>query len=137
VRFERWLALLALVLLAFSLVLPAVRGSGFPVQTGLDVLRQGAGLWRNGVLSWYANPALVVGVVLVLAGFGRSALAVTALALLLALSSFGAAGALEQAGRSVPPFNFAAGFYVWILAMVVGVAAAAIQIYKVLPRRRA
>jgi hypothetical protein len=136
VRVERWLAALALALLAVSLVLPAVRGSGFPAQTGLDILRQGAGLWRDGVVSWYANPALVAGALLVLAGFARSALTVTAMALLLALSSFRAADTLEQAGRSVPPFEFAAGFYVWIAAMIVGVAAAGIQIYKVLPRRQ-
>lgn len=97
-----------------SLALPAIEGPGFPAQTGLDVLRQGAGAFRDGVVAWYANPLLWLALVLGWLGHKRLGLACAALGLVLALSSFSAGLAAESAGRSVPAFSFAPGFYVWL-----------------------
>lgn len=119
----------ALALLALSLALPAVEGPGFPSQSGLDILRQGAGAWRDGIVAWYANPMLGAAVVIgIVAGQrrlpGLVALALAAIGLLLALSSFTAGPAAASAGRRVPEFHFAFGFYVWLLAFPTGVLAA-------------
>jgi hypothetical protein len=37
----------------------------------------------------------------------------------------------ERAGRSVPEFDYASGFYVWLAALVLMVASALYGIYKV------
>jgi len=125
VRLARGLALASLVLALISLALPAIEGSGFPTQSGMDVLRQGASAWRNGVVAWYANPALVVAVGLCLIGWYRMSLGIALLALALAVSSFSAAPVAESFGRSVPAFGFGIGFYVWLAAFVLAVVAAA------------
>jgi hypothetical protein len=108
----------AAALYVASLWLPAIEGSGFPAQTGLDVLRQGASAWSDGVVAWYANPLLWLALVLGWLGRRRLGLACATLGLALALSSFSAGFVAEQAGQSVPPFSFAAGFYVWLGAFV-------------------
>ena len=124
----RWLWAGALALAAVSLAMPAVQGPGFPTQSGLDILRQGASAWRDGIVAWYANPLLSAAAVIGWVGAGQrvpalAALALALLGLLLALSSFTAGAAAESAGRRVPEFAFAFGFYVWLLAFVVGVLA--------------
>lgn len=108
----------AAVLYVASLWLPAIEGPGFPAQSGLDVLRQGASAWREFVFAWYANPALWLALVLGWVPLRRTALACAALGFALALSSFSAGLAAELAGRSVPSFGFAVGFYVWLGAFV-------------------
>lgn len=133
---ERGLVLGAALLYAVSLALPAIEGQGFPEQTGLDVLRQGAGAWRSGILAWYANPAFWVSVVLLWSAHWRLGLATSLAGLLLALSSFAAAVTAERAGRSVPDYAFAAGFYVWLAAFAIVVLAAVSGIYKVSQRNR-
>ncbi len=108
----------AAALYVASLWLPAIEGSGFPAQTGLDVLRQGASAFRDGVVAWYANHCLWLALVLGWFGARRTALACALLGLALALSSVSAGRAAESAGRSVPPFSYGAGFYVWLGAFV-------------------
>jgi hypothetical protein len=108
----------AAVLYVASLWLPAIEGPGFPAQSGLDVLRQGATAWRELVFAWYANPALWLALVLGWIARRRAALACAALGLALALSSLTAGFAAELAGRSVPAFGFGVGFYVWLGAFV-------------------
>ena len=117
----------AVVLYLASLWLPAVQGPGIPTQTGLDMFRQGASdmlrqdagaAWRDGVVAWFANPALWLALVLAWLKSRRAALAFAALSLVLALSSFSAAFVAASTGRSVPEFGFAAGFYVWLAAIV-------------------
>jgi len=127
----RWLILAGLVLFTASLLLPAVDGAGFPAQSGLDMLQRGAGAWRDQVYAWYANPALGVSLLACWFSRFRTALVMAALAMLLALSSFTAATMAENAGRSVPEFSFAIGFYVWLGAILFAVLAAASGIYKV------
>ena len=113
-RVRRGWLLAAAVLYVASLWLPAIQGPGFPVQTGLDVLRQGAPAWRDLIVAWYANPALWLALVLGWIPLRRAAFASAALGLALALSSFSAGFAAELAGRSVPAFGFGVGFYVWL-----------------------
>lgn len=117
-RVRRGWLLGAALLYVTSLGLPAIQGPGFPAQTGLDVLRQGAPAWRELVVAWYANPALWLALVLGWVPLRRAALVCAALGLALALSSFSAGLAAELAGRSVPAFGFGAGFYVWLGAFV-------------------
>ena len=128
---ERWLLLAAIALFGLSLPLPAIEGAAFPAQSGFDVLRQGAGAWRDGVLAWYANPAF--GLALLLCRFDRfrTALGFALLALLLGVSSFAAGAMATSFGRSVPPFSFGIGFYVWLGAICLAVVAALAGIYKV------
>lgn len=128
---DRWLILLGAALYAVSLFLPAIEGSGFPAQSGMDVLRQGASAWRDGVVAWYANPVLGLALVLGWMRRYRLALAAASLGLLLALSSFTAEPIAESAGRSVPAFGFAVGFYLWLLAFGAALAAPLAGIYKV------
>lgn len=128
---QRWLILAAALLYVASLPMPAIQGSGFPTLSGLDVLWQGASGWRDGVIAWYANPALAAALVSAWAGRHRLSLAAAAVGLALALSSFSAGVVAESAGRSIPPFSFAAGFYVWLLAFVTAVLAGLSGIYKV------
>ncbi len=120
---DRWLILGAALLYASSLAMPAIEGAGFPALTGLDVLRQGAGAWRDGVVAWYANPLLIVALVAAWLRSYHFALAAALAGLLLALSSFSAEWAAESVGRNVPAFRFAAGFYAWVGAHVVAAAA--------------
>jgi hypothetical protein len=128
---ERWLVLLGLSLYVASLFLPAIVGSGFPALSGIDVLRQGASGWRDGVVAWYANPAFVLALVSCWIGRYRLALGAGAFGLVLALSSFTAGAVAESAGRSIPAFGFGAGFYLWLGAFVAAAAAPLAGIYKV------
>ena len=127
---ERWLAAAAVACLALSLSLPAIQGSGFPGLSGLDVLRQGAGAWRDGVIAWYANPVLIVALVATFLGRFRTGLGFGLVGSMLALSSFGAQSMATSAGRNVPAFSFAAGFYVWLAAFAIVLVATAVGIYK-------
>ena len=131
---ERWLVVVALLLFGLSLALPAITGSGFPSQTGMDVLKQGASGWRDGVLAWYANPVLGLALVLSWTGRSRAALGCGVLSLLLGLSSYFAGAIATGLGRNIPPFSFGAGFYVWLLALAVACLAAGTGIYKVSSR---
>jgi hypothetical protein len=127
---DRWLALGALLLFFAALPLPAIDGSGFPAFTGLDVLKQGAGAWHDGVVAWYANPVFLLALI---AGFFRRfrlALGLAIAGILLALSSFTAGTVAESTGRSVPAFGFAIGFYLWLFAFAVLLLASAVGIYK-------
>jgi hypothetical protein len=128
---DRWLVLLGALLFVVSLFMPAIEGSGFPTQSGSDVLRQGAAGWRDGVVAWYANPVLGLTLALTLMRRYRLALVAAALGLLLAFSSYAAAPVAESAGRSVPAFGFAVGFYLWLLAFAAAAAAPLVGIYKV------
>ena len=132
---ERWLIAGALLLFGLSLLLPAIEGSGFPAQSGLDVLGRGAGAWRDGVIAWYANPILAFALALAAAGRNRTALALGFAGLLLALSSFRAGESAVAAGSSVPPFSFGIGFYIWLGAFLLAMLAAGVGIYKVSSRR--
>lgn len=102
-----------------SLALPALGARGGPVLTGYEVLAQGFGAWRYGVLAWFANPALLAGVVAHIGGWARSALALFAAGLVLALSSYWSGEIAAAFGRSVPELFFASGFYCWLAAHVV------------------
>jgi hypothetical protein len=128
---DRWLVVVGIALWVGSLFLPAIEGSGFPTLSGLDVLWQGASGWRNGVLAWYANPVLGAAILACWIGRYRFALAAGTLGLALGLSSFTAGAIAENAGRSVPPFGFAIGFYVWLAAFLAALAGALAGIYKV------
>ena len=133
---SRWLGLAALALALLSLFLPAIEGPGFPSQRGMDILRRGASAWRDGVVAWYANPLLFGALIAVALARYRIGLGIGLVASVLALSSFTAAGVAASAGRAVPPFGFAIGFHVWLLAFVVADAAAALGIYKEWKSRR-
>jgi hypothetical protein len=100
------------------------------------MLEQGIGAWRDGVVAWYANPALAVAIALCWLGRHRAALAAASLGAGLALSSFWARAAAESAGQSVPAFSFEVGFYAWLTAFGVAVLAALAGIYKVSKFRR-
>ncbi len=113
----------ALYLLAFgcwfaSLWLPALSARGAPTFTGLDVLLQGWSAWRDGVLSWFANPCLMAAIAAGLCRKRRQAAAFGVLAALLGLSSLWAGSMAEIAGRSVPELFFLPGFYVWMAALL-------------------
>jgi hypothetical protein len=129
VGLTRGLVLAGTVLYVASLLLPAVDGPGFPAQSGRDMLAQGAGAWRDGVVAWYANPMLAIAIVLNWIGRCRLGLAAAVLALALALSSYSAAAVAGLAGRSVPAFSFGPGFYLWLAAMVVIAASAVAGMY--------
>lgn len=126
----RLLALAAAAAFIASLLLPAIAGSGFPTLDGMDVLRQGASGWRNGVVAWYANPLFVAAIVLTGLMRYRAAVTVASVGLLLAFSSFSAEMMAAITGRNVPPFGFQIGFYCWLLAFFLLTAACVWGIYK-------
>lgn len=128
---SRWLVLGAAAVYMLALALPAVQGSGFPSLSGIEVLRQGASAWRSGVLAWFANPMFGFALVLAWIGGYRAALGAALFGLLLGLSSFVAAPIAERAGRTVPEFSYATGFYVWLTAFLILAAGALAGIYKV------
>lgn len=132
----RWFAAGALFFFILSLWLPAIDGAGFPAFSGLDVLRQGASGWRDGVVAWYANPVLIVALLACWFRQFRFALIAAIAGTLLGLSSFTAEWAAETAGRSVPTFHFGIGFYLWLLAFGLVILAAVIGIYKESGRAR-
>ena len=134
-RFARRLVLASAGLWLISLALPAIDGPGFPALTGFDVLRQGAGAWRDGVVAWYANPALAGSLALTWLGRFRPGLAFAALSLALAVSSYWAGSAAESAGRSVPAFGYSIGFQVWLAAIAVALLAAGTGLYISIARR--
>jgi hypothetical protein len=94
------------------------------------MLQQGASGWRDGVVAWYANPAMWLTLLFVLIGRFRVAAVLATVGFVLALSSYSAATVAEAGGRSVPPFGFAIGFYLWLGAFVVVSAAAAFGIFR-------
>jgi hypothetical protein len=131
VSFERWLLIAAALLWGASLALPAVQVTRGPALSGYEMLEQGVGAWRDGVLAWYANPALIVALLLGWLRRYRPMLFLALSGLVLALSSFAAGTLAESAGRSVPPFAFTVGFYVWLAAFAAATLAGATGIYKV------
>jgi hypothetical protein len=116
---ERGGAAIALGLWGISLALPAVAITGGPVLRGGELLLRGWEVLDSGVYAWLANPVFLVAGALCFGGARRIARAIALLALVLAVSSFRAAAALERAGTAVPDFTFASGLYVWIAAFVV------------------
>jgi hypothetical protein len=131
VSVERAALIAATLLWGASLALPAVRVTGGPSLSGYEILEQGMSAWRDGVLAWYANPVLLAAVVFGWRRHFRWALVAALVGLALALSSFSASAFAESAGRSVPPFGFAAGFYVWLCAFAAAAVAGSAGIYKV------
>lgn len=134
-RLTRGLALASAGLWLISLALPAIDGPGFPALSGYDVLRQGAGAWRDGVVAWYANPALAASLALSWLGRFRPGLALAAMSLALAVSSYWAGSTAESAGLSVPAFGYSIGFHVWLLAIAVAPIAAGTGLYISVARR--
>jgi hypothetical protein len=132
---ERWLLVAAMLAWGVSLALPAVQVTRGPSLSGYDVLVQGAGAWRDGVVAWYANPALLGALVLGWVRAHRASLVVAVIGLALGLSSFSAGTVAASAGRSVPAFGFAAGFYLWLVAFGLVVLAGGVAIYKVSKHR--
>lgn len=130
-RSERWLVLVGLGLFALCLFLPSLRSPSFPTQSGLDLFHRGPGLWRDGIVAWYANPVLLLTLLLTWFGRYRAGAVSAATGLLLALSTLTGKAAIEASGRTVPDFSYAIGFYVWLLAFAVAVTAAGVGIYKV------
>lgn len=130
-RPERWLVLSGLGMFVLCLFLPSLTSPSFPVQSGLDLFHRGPELWRDGIIAWYANPALLLTLVLTWFGRYRAGLVTAGLALLLALSTLTGKAVIEASGRSVPEFSYGIGFYVWLLAFVAAAVAAGIGIYKV------
>lgn len=128
---ERAVAALAVALWIISLALPAVAISGGPAIRGSDLLLRGWEVLDSGVYAWLANPLFLVAAVLCIGGARRIARALVLLALVLAVTSFRAAAALERAGTVVPDFTFASGLYVWLAGFVVLLLAC--QAYRVLP----
>jgi hypothetical protein len=116
---ERGGAVLAIGLWGISLALPAVAITGGPVFRGGDLLLRAWEALDSGVYAWLANPLLFVAVALCVGRARQMAGVVALLALVLAVSSFRAAAALERAGTTVPDFTFASGLYVWLAAFVV------------------
>lgn len=133
---DRWLAIFGVLLFGLSLGLPAIEGAGFPTLSGMDVLQQGASGWRDGVVAWYANPTLLVALSACWIRRFRFALGAALVGLLLALSSFSAGTMAESAGRSVPAYHLAIGFYLWLLAFAVAICGALYGIYKESGHRR-
>lgn len=123
-RNRRLLLVAAGCLWLISLVLPAVEPGFGTAFSGFDLLARGWSGWRDLVLAWFANPALALAAAALWRDQKRTALALALLAAGLALSSFLAADLAGAAGRSVPPFRFAAGFYVWLAAHGLVLAAA-------------
>lgn len=111
---ERGGVALAVGLWSLSLALPAIAITGGPVLRGSDALLRGWEALDSGVYAWLANPLFFVGAALCIGGVRRIAPTVGLLALVLAVTSFGAAAALERAGTTVPDFTFASGLYFWL-----------------------
>ena len=127
---NRWLVLAGLLLFVLSLLMPAIDGSGFPALSGMDVLEQGASAWRQGVVAWYANPVLLVALILCWIRRFKIAFVAALVGLLLALSSFSAGMMAENAGQAVPAFSFAIGFYFWLCAFVAVILSAVVGVSK-------
>lgn len=120
--------LAAALLWAASLAFPSLGARGGPQLTGYDVLAQGFGAWRYGVVAWFANPMLLIGIVAHVRGWRRSALAFSAAGLALALSSYWSGDIAALFGRPVPALSFAAGFYCWVAAHLAAVAGGVVGI---------
>jgi hypothetical protein len=101
---------------AISLALGAVRVEGGPELRGIDLLSRGFEGFEAGIYAWLANPLFLGAAVACWLEFRRSAALLAGLGCLLALTSFGAAGAAARAGTSVPDFTFQSGFYLWLAA---------------------
>ena len=111
-----WVACIVLAALwTASLGLPAVRVVGGPELDGLDVLLQG---WRGagvGVYAWYSNPLFFAAVLAALLRYPAVAGIASGAGLVLALTSFAAAGLAQSTGGVAPELAFGVGFYVWLL----------------------
>ena len=101
---------------AVSLALAAVRVDGGPELRGIELLGRGWEGLDSGVYAWLANPLFLVAAVLCWFAHVRTAALLAGASCVLALTSFGAAGAAARAGTSVPDFTFQSGFYVWLAA---------------------
>ncbi len=73
---------------------------------------------RYGILAWYANPLFLLAVLLTMMRYFRAAGTLAGLAAVIALTSFAAPTLAEWFGTSATSFTFRAGFYVWLLGIV-------------------
>lgn len=125
-------AVLAAIALAWvaSLFLPGADVAGGPSVSGLEVLARG---WRgaeSGVFAWYANPLFIVALALAAWRFDAAAGALACVACVLALTSFAAAETARGAGVAVPPLSLAAGFYLWLIALIALAAVSWLRVWR-------
>lgn len=112
----RW-PLIAIVAWAFVLWLPAAAVAGGREYTGFAILMTG---WRAtglGIVAWYANPSFLISTVLYGMRRRRAAALVSALALVLALTSLVARPLATATGTTLPSFDFKVGFYLWVIVI--------------------
>jgi hypothetical protein len=77
-------------------------------------------LFGFGYLAWFANPLFVLGVVLLLLKRFSLALAVSALSLILATTTFFIREAeYNEAGHTASVIGYGAGFYLWLASISV------------------
>ena len=112
-------AILCFALWLASLPLPAVEVAGGAEFSGARVLAQGWRAAENGVLAWFANPCFLLSLVLGVLGRLKLACWLGGIALVLALTSFGAGAIARSSGASVPDLSFGPGFYLWLLTLLV------------------
>lgn len=108
--------LLAAILFAVALGLPALEVAGGRVYSGLEVLLEGWRGARAGVFAWFANPLFGAAFALALGGYRRAAGVASGAGCLLALTSFAAASIARQQGMALPELDYLAGFHVWLAA---------------------
>ena len=101
-----------------SLLLPAIEVANGPSFTGLEILRQGWQGTRLGIWAWYANPLFLLAVLFAGARYVRIAVAFSALAIGIGLTSFRASVTAAVAGSPLPEYQFSSGFYLWLASQL-------------------
>jgi heme exporter protein D len=113
-RGQLTVAALLAALYVIALVLPAVTVGSGPELSGFTLLRRGWEAGEYGIYSWYANPLMLVVLIVLAAGFARVTAIVATLSLILALTSLAAGDLARAAGLPVSALTFRAGFYIWL-----------------------
>lgn len=121
-------SVLAVFVWGIALILPAVELTEGPSFSGLSMLLSGWEAARFGVVSWYANPLFVLGVALGCSGRLHAAAVASGLAVVAALTSFAAPMTVSASGMPLPAFEFRAGVFVWMMAIVLHFLSLAVRL---------
>lgn len=112
-----------------SLFMPAVELASGEVYSGWSLLVQGWQAVRFGILSWFSNPFFILAVIAGVGGFRRTALVISGVGLVLALTSFAVVPIARDAGLPLPEIRLAYGFYLWLFAQGALLVSATVAVF--------
>ncbi len=129
-------AMLLAVLYLIALTMPAVTVGSGPRLSGLTLLRRGWEAGEYGIYSWYANPAMLVALVTLAVGYVRTAVIISAVSLILGLTSLNAGDLARAGGLPVSGLTFHPGFFIWLAVPLLTLLYSSMAVFGIRPGAR-